>query len=267
MHDALLSHPTLSRDYELQVVPYSPGDEDIPDVSEYNAVGIITALNAETEDMEHLVSTGARVVNMSDSLYEGTSSLHICPEYFAEAIVRHAQVAGFKALAYLVTRGIVNQECSQGRLFEKATQKAGLGYWQESVEERPLGVSLEEWSAQHSDSIERLVNTKKRTLVYTFHDWRAVTLLEILQNRGVKVPEQIGVLGRGNSLNARSGSIPISSFVTPMMAMAQKAVEIIKSGEDQDVRVAHGDIISRASTVGSEEPRQLMEKLPEMIQQ
>lgn len=267
VHDALLAHPTISSDYEIQIVPYSPGDEEMPDIAHYNPVGIITALNAETEDMEKLVKTGARVVNMSASLYKGTSSLYMCPEYFSKAVMRHARGAGFKTVVYLSTQGIVNSQKVQGAFFEQEAKESGLGYWQESVSERPLGVSADEWAVRHRSVIERLVNAKERTLVYTFHDWRAVTLLQILQGRGVDIPGEVGVLGRGNTLNARVGRPTISSFATPFLTMTQVALELIQGEGNEERRISNGDIITRESTVGIKESNLLTEKLPKMMQQ
>ncbi|MFC4994602.1 helix-turn-helix domain-containing protein [Rubritalea tangerina] len=264
-HDALLELPWVAQRYAIQIIPYSPGDELMPDLSAYRIDGLITSLDADIENMAPLQALGVPVVNLAASRCEGISSLHFCPESLAQVVVRHAAGAGFEQVAFLPTVGMQSQEVEQGKVIQACASEAGLGYWQLSVEERPLGVSVGHWMETHSALVERLKMLDERTMIYAFHDWRAVTLVEVCKELGVSIPESVGILGRANSLDTKVGVPNISSINHPYLHMAQSAMELIQNGSPNDVRIACGEVVPRASTVSTPEQGNFALRLSEMI--
>lgn len=264
-HDALLDLPWVAKKYNLIMVPYSPFDEIMPDLSNYDIKGIITALDSDNEDMTPLLASEANVVNLASSRLDGISSVGVCPRYLARLIVRHAAGAGYSSLAFLPTKGMTSVEVNQGALLKEYSVKAGLSYWQESVEERPLGVSLDQWKSEHPKLLNKLKALESRTLVYTFHDWRASTIVDICNELEISMPRQVGVLGRANSLSTQFGAPAISSISLPYLHMAHKAVEIIESGVIDNIHLEHGEVVPRESTIDAMAQRSPFTKLAELI--
>lgn len=264
-HDALLDLPWVGREFDLIIVPYSPGDEPMPDLSQYDVDGIITALDSDNEDMSQLLNTKATVVNLSTSECEGISSVSVCSKYLARLIVRHAAGAGYESLAFLPTNGMLSQELGQGELLEKYAIEAGLDYWQESVDERPLGINMEQWTQGHQSLVKRLQLLDSRTMIYAFHDWRAATILQLCKSLDISVPALIGILGKANSLTTQVGAPRISSISFPFLHVAHHAVELIKNKKRSNVRVEHGEVVPRESTIDTKTHSNSAIKLAELI--
>lgn len=264
-HDALLDLPWVAKRYTIEMLHYSPGDEAMPDLSGYDVDGIITALDADIEDMSSLSASSATVVNLATSSCSGVVSLGICPESVARVVIRHALGAGYESLVFLPTLGMQSQEQQQGEVLESFAREAGLSYWQTSVGERPLGVSLKQWMGEHEVLIERIASKRKRTLYYTFHDWRAVTILGCCRVLGRSVPQDVGILGRGNSLDAQGGWPRLSSITLPYLGLASRAAEMVRDRAGLNQWIDCGEVAPRESTVGAQKEGNLALKLAEMI--
>src|SRR3569833_2000612 len=93
------------------------------------------------------------------------------------------------------------------------------------------------WGDHNRELILELQNLPKPNAVFAFNDCVAIQLLEACREGGLSVPEDIAILGAGNSLLCESSPVPLSSIDWDWEDAGYKGA------------AARGDLINGASAV------------------
>ncbi|MHC4885445.1 MAG: LacI family DNA-binding transcriptional regulator [Planctomycetota bacterium] len=89
------------------------------------------------------------------------------------------------------------------------------------------------------------------------HDRLASVVMRVLPELGLRVPDDVAVVGSGNTLLARCGAVPLTSVCTNDAAAGQRAFELLLeriSGQAQEQRqriISPTELIVRGSTLGN----------------
>lgn len=226
-HDALLALPGVEEHYSLYSLPYCPFDGPVPDFSKIAPNGIITSTATDVYDCSAIVENCASIVNLSSAISEGMMSLSVSGQSLAETVVDHALGAGFKKVVCVYSDIMFAGLGSQLKAFDQAAQEANLSFDAVGVAERQFEMSISDWEVQHSSFIERMKKEEHRTLYYTFIDSSAVLLNQVASRNGLLVPEELGILGYGDSLKAKLSDPPLSSISPLMSKMALMALGML----------------------------------------
>ena len=89
-----------------------------------------------------------------------------------------------------------------------------------SKEDLPTGACLEE--------IERLFTAEERpTALFTYNDSRAVDALHLFKRIGIRVPEDVSVIGFDNDIRATSAIPALTTVQNPVSEMADAAIRLL----------------------------------------
>jgi LacI family transcriptional regulator len=181
-------------------------------------------------------------------------------EYELPSVKIDDEQAAFDATAYLIrcghrnigyigfdlTDSIAGQTRYQGYL--RALREHGL------PQERERVVFVEGWMYDPFAAAERLFEQNSGlTAIFTSSDELAIGLLSYLNDRGVRVPDDVSVIGFDN-IRMSSHTIPrLTTVAQPMYEIGRRAVEKLYArieGRDDPVLREHlpHEIIVRAST-------------------
>ncbi|MFC4991267.1 helix-turn-helix domain-containing protein [Rubritalea tangerina] len=268
--DALIELPDIGRRYSMVSIPFSAHDDPFPEIESLAFEGVVIACPLSEEVVGPLLNRGVPVVNLASEAHASIHSVALSDRALADEVVRHACYGGFEKVVFLYTTSL--RESSEPVLesFLEACTEAGCDFDALGVEEKPFEVSTDRWVEAHPEFMKQLGSEEKRTLYYTFHDGRALLVVELCQRLGIDVPGAVGVLGRGDTLQVRFAPMGVSSVAMPWFRMAQSAIDLIDRGltDGQRVRLKPGRVVLRASTVhGKEDVGELMEKVARLVEQ
>ena len=252
--EALWAIPFKKASFSIRFVAYSPYDEEFPCIEDLKPDAIVVALPVASRDLEIVLSYKVPVVNMVSGKHPGIMSLAVDERSLAECVVGHAVAAGFQNLVYLGTIGMEGDLAVQFDECRAHSATAGVGFEVIMVSDHPAGMSLETWESNNPRLIDYIEALDERTLFFTQHDGRSISLIKASRKRLIDIPEKMGVLGRGNHLISKFHEPPISSLETPYVKLASWALTMIdqalKNGIQGDERVPSGAVVPRYSTVG-----------------
>lgn len=168
-------------------------------------------------------------------------------------VTRHLIELGHRKIAYLGNSA--SGRTTQDRLagFRYEVQSARLALPNEYVFEIP-GSEPEKGSLA-VDHFLRLPN--RPTAIVCFNDMLAIGVLKALQQRGVRVPEEISITGFDNIVFSNYTNPPLTTFDQPKRFIGQKAAELILSllrpasdthMPQQKIQVLIGRLLVRKST-------------------
>jgi LacI family transcriptional regulator len=99
---------------------------------------------------------------------------------------------------------------------------------------------------------EFLVGSGKPTAVFAANDLMALALLTVAHQRGVRVPEDISIVGCDDLPSARMAWPPLTTIRLPLANMAAQAAEMLINGSPEDAgpvgRFLEFDIVIRGSS-------------------
>jgi LacI family transcriptional regulator len=173
-----------------------------------------------------------------------------------EMATRHLLQYGHRRIAYL--SGSTDLASSRLRLqgYRKALREASV------TEDEALIVSGEyRVSAGYDNTrtlMERIGDPRRPTALFCADDWIALGALRALADLGIRVPEQMSVIGVNDGMEAATANPPLTTVRQPLRLIAQYATDELL-GQLKKVRLPEavrqeeillpGELISRA-TVG-----------------
>ncbi len=168
-------------------------------------------------------------------------------------LTRHLIELGHRKIAYLGNSN--SGRTTQDRLagFRQEMNSAGLTVPANYIHEVPgsepeKGILAVDYFLSLSD---------RPTAIVCFNDMIAIGVLKSLQERGVRVPQEISVTGFDNIVFSNYTSPPLTTFDQPKRFIGQKAAELILSLLDssskmnlpqQEIQVLKGNLLIRKST-------------------
>ena len=226
---------------------------------DYTPDGILVSYDDDLFQADWLDAMDVPVVNIFNSVKKHHPSVGLDYQSIAALAVEHFSNLNYTNIGVLGTNEtLFTQDIYQA--FTEECAKRDLPCWMISV---PDGISpgdTDYFKKSAPDLKDKLLNSKGSTGVYTFHDIRGRLLVDYCADLGVKIPEEVGVLGRFNTLNARLCTPELSSIVVPTTKMGVQAMQLLinliegREIEDLHPRPKAQEIRVRQSTVGEKNP-------------
>ncbi len=174
----------------------------------------------------------------------------------ADKIIDNSELGGYLATKYLTDRGHKDIACLSGHLNKLACQERIAGF-RRAMAEANYPVE-ENWILEGNFECDTAVLAadkiiamdKKPTAVFCFNDTMALGLMSRLQQRGIRVPEDMSVIGYDNIELAEYFSPPLTTVHQPKRRVGKNAFEIllerIKDKEhERRIFEMHPEIVER----------------------
>lgn len=157
--------------------------------------------------------------------------------FYPELAVPHVSLndveAAQKAVNYLIARGhrnigaILKLDDGQGRLrylgYLKAMEAAGLAV----TDSRMVWIDTDE-SKQLNFCRDKILNrVEECSALFCYNDQIAFQLIRMLQEKGIRVPEDVSVISIDDSDLALHSEVPITSLPHPKEKLGAKAAEVL----------------------------------------
>lgn len=174
----------------------------------------------------------------------------------ADKIIDNSELGGYLATKYLIDRGHKDIACLSGHLNKLACQERITGF-RRAMAEANLEVN-DNWILEGNFECDTAVLAadkiiamdKMPTAVFCFNDTMALGLMSRLQQKGVRVPDDISVIGYDNIELAEYFSPPLTTIHQPKRRVGKNAFEIllerIKDKEhERRIFEMHPEIVER----------------------
>ncbi|MDW6017349.1 HTH-type transcriptional repressor PurR [Vibrio plantisponsor] len=174
----------------------------------------------------------------------------------ADKIIDNSELGGYLATKYLIDRGHKDIACLSGHLNKLACQERIAGF-RRAMAEANLEVN-DNWILEGNFECDTAVLAadkiiamdKMPTAVFCFNDTMALGLMSRLQQKGVRVPDDISVIGYDNIELAEYFSPPLTTIHQPKRRVGKNAFEIllerIKDKEhERRIFEMHPEIVER----------------------
>ena len=174
----------------------------------------------------------------------------------ADKIIDNSELGGYLATKYLIDRGHKDIACLSGHLNKLACQERIAGF-RRAMGEANLEVN-DNWILEGNFECDTAVLAadkiiamdKMPTAVFCFNDTMALGLMSRLQQKGVRVPDDISVIGYDNIELAEYFSPPLTTIHQPKRRVGKNAFEIllerIKDKEhERRIFEMHPEIVER----------------------
>jgi LacI family transcriptional regulator len=221
--------------------------------------GMLMSISRETTNFDHIESTLAKGVPMVffDRVYDTPTSSKVIVDDFAGAkeATLHLIEQGYKRIAHL--EGPPNLEISLQRLkgYEEALRESNHPYLEELVVTCPYG-SIEE-GRRATEELLRLKNPPDA--IFASNDPAAMGAMQAIKEKGLKIPDNVAVVGFSNWFFSAMMDPPLTSVDQPGFEMGQEAAKLLirqieKKNKDEgelmpETKILKTRLIVRASSV------------------
>ncbi|MBM7704613.1 LacI family DNA-binding transcriptional regulator [Metabacillus iocasae] len=174
--------------------------------------------------------------------------------------------ASYEAVTYLLDKGHIHIGMISGTRSDKMTTTPRVhGYRQALIDS---GLPFTENAVAYGDfgfqsgieCMQQLLSHQKHlTAVFCASDEMAIGALSYLYKQGIKVPEQISLLGYDNTATAQKAIPPLTTIEQPLYKMGRRAFEVLIKGE-RKVNLIYPHRIIERDTVTNREPIALLNK-------
>lgn len=176
----------------------------------------------------------------------------------ADKIIDNSEAGGYLATKFLIDHGHTNIACLSGHLNKAACKERIIGF-RRAMSEARLQIN-EDWILEGNfecdtavlaaDSI--IAMDQKPSAVFCFNDTMALGLMSRLQQRGIRIPEDMSVIGYDNIEISEYFSPPLTTIHQPKRRVGKNAFEIllqrIKNKEhERRIFEMHPEIVERSS--------------------
>jgi len=176
----------------------------------------------------------------------------VCPDYMTGVIdaVLHLIQLGHRRIAYIGSDSVKKRYAA----FRIAFESCSLSPVPELIVRRPGVVSYDEAAAIMGELLA-LPEDRRPTAVFCTNDKQAIGVMRAVASRGLKVPEDVSVIGFDDIDEARTAPVPLSTVRMPYFEIGKMAVELLleklRSGGALQSRTIPARYIPRASTAAA----------------
>lgn len=215
---------------------------------------IICSTMFSDEQSQHFSKYGIPIVAINNQAVEDYRySIYHDDVDGSRQLTRHLIELGHRKIAYLgnANSGRTTQDRLAG--FHQEMDSAGLALPSNYVYEIPGSEPDKSVIA-----VDYFLNLRNRpTGIVCFNDMMAIGMLKNLQERGVRVPEEISITGFDNIVFSDYTNPPLTTFDQPKRFIGQKAAELLLTLLDstaqvhvhqQKIQVLKGKLLVREST-------------------
>lgn len=240
----------------------------------YRPDGVLVSYDDTNIDAAWLSDLDVPVVNIFSSVEPKHPSVSNCIQSLAQIVVEHFSTLNFQQIGLLGTRSISEKSTYIDIFYQSLISlcdERAIPHWRIDV---PDGIRAGSWSKLEQAAPQlrdRLLQLESRTGIYCFHDTRGRLLADYCTELGVKVPEEVGILGRFDSINARLCTPELSSVVMPAKQMGGQAIQLLvnliekRPVDELHPQIQLNEIKVRESTVGQSDPDMIVLRARTMI--
>ncbi|MGB0774619.1 MAG: helix-turn-helix domain-containing protein [Akkermansiaceae bacterium] len=233
-------------------------DEGVVFPDGYCPDGVISSFDNDIADASWLKQLNIPVVNIYTCERQDHASVGTDPASLAELVIDHFDSLSFDTVGCIATAGFP-QSSKLTELFCSQCRARDIPFWSLEMPDGIMVGDNFDLDQIMPDLKDRLGHSGERVGIYTYHDMRGRILADYCLQKGLKIPEQVGILGRFDSINARLNTPELSSVVTPGRQMGGKAIllliQLIDGEEPETLRITidNNDIRTRESTAGHDQ--------------
>ncbi|MFD2176827.1 HTH-type transcriptional repressor PurR [Veronia pacifica] len=176
----------------------------------------------------------------------------------ADCIQDNAEMGGYLATKHLVENGHKHIGCISGQM-DKLTCSERLNGFRKALEEADIEVNPE-WLVEADfecdaavDAAKQILSLSERpTALFCFNDIMALATISTLQEAGVRVPEDISVIGYDNIDLAGFFSPPLTTVHQPKKRLGKTAIKLLLNRiadkeNEQQIFEMHPELVVRQS--------------------
>ena len=240
----------------------SAGDEEregtyLRNLAEMRVGGVVlTSVTNESVNLADLDSVNAPIVLLGDEK----------PGFRASSVTLNHWRSGYLAMNHLLSLGR-REVLFAGGPGGRGVLEARYDGAEQAIREHPLGAGVH---LRRIDAIGRTVGEraalvdsilaaeKRPDAIISGNDMIAIALLNALLRRGIRVPEDIAIVGHDDIEAAHQAVIPITTVRQPIEQLGRLAAELLfregEGTEPPEIRhiVFEPELVVRESTVASE---------------
>jgi LacI family transcriptional regulator len=213
---------------------------------------LVVSLPPTDAQLERLAAAGIPVV-LVDRRADGTPSVYIDDEAGGRLATEHLLGLGHERIAYVTSASHVypTDERRDGAL--NAARRAGRG------DDALHVVGVEHLNVAHGrDAGERILGLRPRpTAVFCANDLVGLGVLQVMIRHGVRVPDDMAIVGIDDIEFASAAAIPLTSVRQPRQLLGRTAADLLlaeATGDPEHVHrrvVLQPELVVRASTIGN----------------
>lgn len=191
--------------------------------------GLLISLSTETRDIEHLKKLhqqGLPIV-FFDRITDEIATHKVIADNFNGGYnaTKHLLQSGYKRIAHITSSPNISITKERLAGYNKALQEAGIVNPPPYIQHCALG-------GRDISEIENVLNqllsfAPRPDAIFTTSDRITTTTLALLHKLGVKIPEEIALIGYTNTTLADVLNPPLSSISQPGFEMGKKATEML----------------------------------------
>jgi LacI family transcriptional regulator len=221
---------------------------------------MIAPVDGRNPRLDSLIARGTPVVyvdRVSDRVSDARPCCWSATDDFGGGLLagEHLIAIGHRKIGFVGDAGISYQVARRAEGLNRAVQLAGLP--PESVEMLPAAM----WNMQHGRQAGRRLCERpaagRPTAVFCANDMLALGLLQEVVHHGIRVPDDLAIVGFDDLVWAGAATVPLTTVRQPRERLGRTAVrmlmdEISEQSEHQHEHVLYApDLIIRESTTGS----------------
>jgi LacI family transcriptional regulator len=168
---------------------------------------------------------------------------------FEGAVVatQHLLTLGHRRIGFLGGRADLESARQREVGFRHAMAKAGV-----KVDERLVGVGGYRQDTAEAPARELLGRPKRPTAVFAANDLSAIATMEVALGLGLRVPEDLSIIGFDNVPESALAAVPLTTITQPLQRMGFEALRLLIDlieGVERDTHVRlPTELVRRAST-------------------
>ena len=205
--------------------------QHIKNLSSRSIDGFIISVSSETSDSEifrDLIENGFPIVFV-DRTMNDIDAHKVMADNFSGAYqaTKYFIQNGFKRIAHLTSSRHLSITRERLSGYEAALREAGIAPDESLIRYCGHGGMFRD---EIEKSIEELFSlTDKPDAMLTASDRLSNSAIGILRNKGIKIPQDVALIGFTNSINADIFNPSLSAVIQPAMEMGKKATELLVS--------------------------------------
>ncbi|MDJ0317504.1 MULTISPECIES: LacI family DNA-binding transcriptional regulator [Arthrobacter] len=207
----------------------------------YRAAGVILISAVITSETRQLLGTKVPLISVAISDKSGSPSVAIDDELAAYESTRHLLRLGHRQIGLLEgDPASIYVALPRKRGYLRAMAEAGCS---------PITAAGNFFYESGAAGVEKLLQQDPSlTAIFALSDEMGAAAVNELQRRGLRVPEDISVLGFDNTATALHVNPPLSTMSQPLEEMGRMAVKKLLRSRDLGPKIMPHRLIERGST-------------------
>ncbi len=224
--------------------------------------GVVLQLSKSPGVVEYIQSGGVPAVNaFADLSNTPIASVYTDGRSLAHVAIEHLCAVGFRSIACVAH----NKKCHRRKAYREDLKKRGRKLLA-AVDDIQL---FHHWADESFDinavrpSLAKLIESAKKPLgIVTINDFIAIVVCRVVKSLGLRIPDDVGVLGVGDMSIAEINSPPLSTMRVPSDSIGYEAVRRVhqmiegRGLTEKNFTVAGVKLVARSSTVGEQRATQ-----------